>query len=253
MQLELEGKRALVLSSTRGLGLGIARALAAEGAHVLLCGRSEPAGVVHGQSEFIRADLADPDFAAKVTEAANEKLGGVDILVNNTGGPPPGTASALSAAVLGEQFSTMVRSIIETTGKVLPQMRERNWGRVLTIASSGVLQPIPNLAASNALRSALVGWSKTLASEVAGEGVCVNVLVPGRIATERLDELDASAAARQGKSIDEVRTQSRATIPMGRYGDVREFAAVATFLCSGQASYITGTVVRCDGGLIRAV
>lgn len=261
MQLDLKGKRALVLSSSRGLGLGIAEALAEEGAHVLLCGRNAArlaaaAGTIAargGRADYVGADLADPGFAATVAAAAEDRLGGVDILVNNTGGPPPGTAAEMSPEALAAQFSMMVGAVVETTGRVLPQMRARRWGRILTLASSGAVQPIPNLAMSNALRPALIGWSKTLASEVAADGVTVNVLLPGRIATDRIEELDAANAKRQGKPVEEIRARSRAAIPMGRYGEVHEFAAVAAFLCSGAASYVTGTVMRCDGGLIASV
>jgi len=261
MQLDLHGKRALVLSSSRGLGLGIAEALAEEGVHVLLCGRDEArlaaaAGAIvarGGRADYISADLADPGFAATVAAGAEDRLVGVDILVNNTGGPPPGTAAEMSPAMLVPQFSMMVGALVETTGRLLPQMRARKWGRILTLASSGVVQPIPNLAMSNALRPALIGWSKTLASEVAADGVTVNALLPGRIATDRIEELDVANAKRQGKSVDEIRARSRADIPMGRYGEIREFAAVATFLCSGAASYVTGTIIRCDGGLIKSV
>jgi 3-oxoacyl-[acyl-carrier protein] reductase len=132
-------------------------------------------------------------------------------------------------------------------------MRERQWGRILTCTSSGVLQPIPNLGISNTLRASLVTWSKTLAGEVAADGVTVNVLVPGRIHTRRVDQLDQAAAARQSKPVEDVVKQSLATIPMGRYGSPDEFAAVATFLASERASYVTGSVIRTDGGLIKGV
>jgi 3-oxoacyl-[acyl-carrier protein] reductase len=262
MQLDLEGRKALVLSSSRGLGLGVAEALAEEGASVMLCGRNRErlervAAAINarkaGRAEFVCADLGDAGFAAQVQKAATDAFGGIDILVNNTGGPPPGTAADIAPAMLVAQFEAMVSRVIEVTSGVLPAMRAQKWGRVLTIGSSGVVQPIPNLALSNTLRSALVGWSKTLASEVAGDGVCVNMLVPGRIGTDRVDELDEAAAKRQNKSVDDIRTQSKATIPAGRYGDVTEFASVAAFLCSGRASYVTGSVIRCDGGMIRNV
>jgi 3-oxoacyl-[acyl-carrier protein] reductase len=262
MQLELGGRRALVLSSSRGLGLGVAEALAAEGAEVAICGRngdrlSAAAETINargcGRAVAIRADLADVGFSRHVVDQAKDRLGSIDILVNNSGGPPPGAAETFDQSLLQQHFSQMVARLIEVTGLVLPGMRERGWGRILTIASSGVVQPIPNLALSNTLRSALVGWSKTLAGEVAGSGICVNVLLPGRIATDRVDELDVAAAERQGKSLEEVRAQSRAMIPTGRYGEVREFAAVAAFLCSGPASYVTGSTIRCDGGAIRSI
>jgi len=136
---------------------------------------------------------------------------------------------------------------------VLPGMRERGWGRILAIASSGVVQPIPNLVISNALRSSIVGWSKTLASEVAKDGVTVNLVLPGRIQTDRVEELDAANAKAQGTSAEEIAAAARAAIPAGRYGRVEEFADVVCFLASEQASYITGSMMRVDGGAVRSV
>jgi 3-oxoacyl-[acyl-carrier protein] reductase len=261
MDLGLNGKRALVLASSRGLGLGVAQALAAEGCHVMLSGRDgerlatavAEIAKAGGKADYAVSDLSKKDAARALFDAATAKLGGIDILVNNTGGPPAGASTDADAATWAAQFDTMVLRLIELTGLCLPAMTSAGWGRILTLASSGVVQPIPNLALSNTLRSALVGWSKTLSNEVAGKGVTANVLIPGRIATDRVDELDAGAAKRQGKSLDEIRAASRATIPAGRYGRVEEFAAIAAFLVSEPASYITGSVVRCDGGAIRAV
>ena len=262
MDLGLSGKRAVVLASSRGLGRGIAEALAAEGAHVLMLGRSadrlaEATAAITargpGRAEHIVADLADPGFVDQVAGAAAERLGGVDILVNNTGGPPPGAMVDADAEVLRAQFETMVLRVVALTARLLPAMRAQGWGRVLTVASSGTIQPIPNLGLSNASRASLVGWSKSLANEISGDGVTVNMLLPGRIQTERVDELDAANAARTGKPVEEVRAAARAAIPAGRYGTVEEFASVAAFLCSARASYVTGSQVRCDGRAIRCV
>jgi 3-oxoacyl-[acyl-carrier protein] reductase len=262
MDLGLKDKRALVLGSSRGLGLGIAVALAKEGAHVALCGRSQDRlaneverinGAGGGRAHAIVCNLANEDAARLLVKKSQEALGGVDILVNNAGGPPPGPIAEVSPDVLGKHFDVMVRRLIELATELLPPMRERGWGRILTILSSGVVQPIPNLGLSNTLRAALVTWAKTLSAEVAADGVTVNSIVPGRIHTERVDQLDGAAAKRQGKSVEEVATASRATIPVGRYGRVEEFAAVATFLVGVPASYVTGTVVRVDGGLVRSI
>jgi 3-oxoacyl-[acyl-carrier protein] reductase len=262
MDLELQGKRALVLASSGGLGLGIATALVGEGAHVLLSARSgeklaEAAGRLTeagpGRADYVEIDLSDRTAAEVLFTAAQSKLGGVDILVNNTGGPPPGAIEGQPEEVWRSQFDTMVLRLISLTNLCLPGMRERGWGRVLTVASSGVVQPIPNLSISNTIRSALVGWNKSLSSEVASAGITVNILAPGRIATARTAALDEAAAKRQGKSVEEVQAASRGTIPAGRYGTVEEFGAVAAFLVSGPASYVTGSVIRCDGGSIRSV
>lgn len=262
MDFGLKGKRALVMASSRGLGLGCAEMLAAEGVHVLLTGRSadtlaEATSAImargQGKADYVVCDLTQSGAVDTLVEAAHEKLGGVDILVNNTGGPPPGRMVDADVSVLAQQFDTMVLNVISLTARVLPGMQDRKWGRIITLGSSGVVQPIPNLGLSNALRSALVGWSKSLSNDVAADGVTVNMLLPGRIHTERVDELDAAAAERTGKSLDETRTSSKAAIPAGRYGTVAEFASVCAFLASTQASYVTGGLIRCDGGAIKSV
>lgn len=262
MDLGLKDKRALVLASSGGLGLGIATKLCAEGANVMLCGRSQDklenaadalTNTGPGSAHYMVADLSDPDTAQALFAAATETLGGIDVLVNNTGGPPPGGVEGQEAETWRSQFDTMAVRLIDLTNLCLPGMRERGWGRVLTVASSGIVQPIPNLSISNTIRSALVGWNKSLSNEVAGDGITLNILAPGRIHTARTDALDAAAADRQGKSVEEIRKASNATIPAGRYGTVEEFASVAAFLVSEPASYVTGGVVRCDGGSIRSV
>ena len=261
MDLGISGKRALVMSSSRGLGLGIAEALADEGVHVLLTGRSEDrlraaaeAIVARGgKADWVGADLARADSVEVLAEAAESKLGGVDILICNTGGPPPGRMVEADLSVLAKNFDTMVLRVMQLAARIVPGMRAAGWGRILTVGSSGVVQPIPTLALSNTLRSALVGWSKSLATDLASEGITVNMLIPGRIHTDRVDELDAANAKKAGRTVDEIATASRATIPAARYGRVEEFAKVAAFLCSAPASYVTGSLVRCDGGLIRSV
>jgi len=262
MDLGLSGKKALVLASSKGLGLGIATRLCEEGADVLICGRSRDrlaAAAAEldargpGHADYAVTDLSDRSSAEALYSTASDKLGAIDILVNNTGGPPPGGVEGQGLDTWASQFDTMVLRVIDITGRCLPGMRERGWGRILTVASSGVIQPIPNLALSNTLRSALVGWSKSLSTEVAAAGITVNILAPGRIHTERTDELDNAVARRSGRSLEEVMAAARATIPAGRYGRVDEFAAVAAFLVSEPASYVTGGIIRCDGGLIRSV
>lgn len=262
MDFGISGKRALVLASSRGLGLGIAKALAAEGAHVLLCGRSgdrlaENCKAINaegkGKADWVWADLAEDDAVASLQKAVQEKLGGLDILVNNTGGPTPGTSEEMTVEKLDSFFQTMVLRVIALTNAFLPAMKDQGFGRILTVASSGVVEPIPNLALSNTLRGALVGWNKTLATEVAAFGITANMILPGRIHTDRIDELDGANAKRQGKALDEVRAASIKTIPAGRLGTVEEFGAVGAFLCSGPAAYVTGSMIRVDGGAAKSL
>lgn len=260
MDLGLKNKRALVLGASRGLGAAIAQGLAKEGATVVAAARSKdkieawakelPASA--GAVQAYELDLSDH---AAIDDLADKLLteGGVDILVNNTGGPPPATAVDAKRGDWIANFETMAANIFHLTGRLLPAMRERKWGRILTVTSSGVEQPIPILALSNGIRSAIVGWSKTLATEVARDGVTVNILMPGRIHTQRVVELDTAAANRSGKPLEEVSAAAAESIPMGRYGDPEEFANMAVFLASERASYVTGTKVRIDGGATRSV
>lgn len=262
MDLGLNGKRALVLASSRGLGLGVAQAIAAEGANVLITGRDgarleAAAAAINalgaGKAHYMLSDLSDPATPGLLQAMVEEKFGGLDVLVNNTGGPPPGPMCEANLDVVQRQFETMVLRVMDVTARFVPGMRTQGWGRVLTIASSGVIQPIPNLGLSNALRSALVGWSKSMANELGGDGLTFNMLLPGRIETDRLKELDAANAKRSGRSVEDVANMARAQIPAGRYGAVEEFAAIAAFLVSARASYLNGGMIRCDGGAIKSV
>jgi len=261
MDLGLVGKRALVLGASRGLGAVIARTLAAEGATVIAAARSTDvtgswiAGLPieqRGRVSAARLDLAD---LASIEALADRLVaeGGVDILIGNSGGPPPGEARDAKRDDWLKHFEGMAANLFHLAQRLLPGMAERGWGRIVTIASSGVEQPIPRLALSNGIRAAVIGWSKTLASEVAASGVTVNVVLPGRIHTERVDQLDDAAAARSGATRDSVAQASMATIPAGRYGKPQEFADVVTFLASERASYVTGAKIRIDGGLIRGI
>lgn len=262
MDLGIAKKRALVLASSRGLGRGIAVALAREGAHVLLCGRnalelSANCDAINaegnGRADFVTADLFDADVVDRLVAAVAEKLGGIDILVNNSGGPTPGSSEDMTPETLQTYFNAMVLRLITLTNRLLPQMKAQRWGRILTVASSGIVEPIHGLALSNTLRPALAGWSKTLSNEVAQYGITSNMLLPGSISTDRLKSLDAAAAERSGRSVEQVQAASEAAIPARRYGTVEEFAAAAAFLCSQPASYVTGSLIRCDGGAARSV
>jgi len=255
MDLGLKGRRAFVTGASRGIGRAIAYALAAEGAEVTAVARSgEPLRSLRdsaidlpGNITARQCDLAD----AVAISTLSDVLGHTDVLVLNTGGPPPGAAADISDDLWLQQFEAMFLSVIRVTRLALAGMRERRFGRIILVVSSGVLQPIPHLAISNALRVALVGWAKTLADEVAAAGITVNCIAPGRIATDRVAQIDRSRALRDGLSLEEAERQSRDTIPAGRYGDPAEFAAVAAFLASNSASYMTGSVLRVDGGMVR--
>ena len=260
MDLGLTGKRALVLSSSRGLGRAVAESLAAEGADVVLTARSGDQlkavadGINargRGRAHAVAGDLGKDVHA--IHKAAMDALGGIDILVANTGGPPASTALAVKPEQWTPQFEAIVVPIFTLAGLVLPGMRERGFGRILTIASTSVQQPLPNLVLSNALRSSIVGWAKTLSAEVAKDGITVNLVLPGRIQTDRTGQLDTANAKAQGKTVAQITETMLASIPAGRYGRVDEFADVVCFLASERASYITGSMIRVDGGAVRHV
>ena len=261
MDFGIQGRVALVSGAGGGLGRAMAIALAGEGVQVAVCGRTlsalqETVSLIEKQGGTAQAwvlDLTAPESFDDVLMQIRRTFGPVGILINNSGGPPPTKAAGVAPDAWQSQFSTMVSSLIQLTDKVLPDMHNAGWGRIITSTSSGVIAPIANLGMSNTLRMALAGWSKTLASEVAGDGITVNVMVPGRISTQRLGQLDAARAGREGTSVEEVAAKSAASIPAKRYGKPEEYGAVAAFLASQQASYITGSVIRVDGGMIPSI
>ena len=258
MDLHIAGKTALVCASTAGLGLASARALAEEGCRVVVVGRSAEkaeriAAELGGGAFGLAADLSAPSAAGALADAVSQRAGGVDILVLNGPGPAPGQAADLDPEALHAAVALVADNQVGLVRHALPGMRERGWGRIISIGSSGVQAPIAHLAPSNFARAALAGYLKTLAAEVAADGVTVNSVLPGRIATDRLASLDATNAERSGRTVEEVAAEARRAIPAGRYGRPEEFGAIVAFLAGAQASFITGSAVRCDGGMIAGL
>ncbi len=261
MDLGIKGKTALVTGASQGIGLAIARALAAEGARVLLSARNEEKLTLAvqaikaggGEASYLAADLNQPQTATRLKALAEQEFGPIEILVGNTGGPPPGEAASLDEESWRQAAELLFYPQLRLTRAVLPGMRERGWGRILYVTSISVKEPIENLALSNALRAALSGYAKTLAREVAADGVTVNTLGPGYTATERVNDLFAKNAQRLGTSPKELLAEQLAQIPAGRLADPSETAAVAAFLVSRQAAYLTGQAIMVDGGYTRGL
>lgn len=262
MDLGLSGRVALVTAASKGLGRAVALALAQEGADVAICSRDE--GQIREAAEEIReatgvrvlarvADVSRKEDIDALIAAVRTEYGRIDILVSNSGGPPPGRFLELDDEAWRKAVDLLLMSAVRLARGVLPGMQERGWGRILFITSGSVKQPIQNLILSNSIRAAVTGMAKTLAGEVGRHGITVNCLAPGRIDTERVRSLDENTAARTGRTPAEVRAALEAAIPLGRYGHVNEFGRVAAFLCSEAASYITGSTVVVDGGNINTL
>jgi 3-oxoacyl-[acyl-carrier protein] reductase len=262
MDLGIGGKWALVCGASKGLGFGCAQALAREGVHVVIVARGaqaleeaadrlrqETAAGPQTRIEAIPADITTPEGRAKVFEFRRD----FDILVTNAGGPPAGRFDQLTQEQWEQAARLTLYSAVHLAREVLPGMKARRWGRILNITSIAVKQPVDNLMLSNSLRAGLTGFARTLANEVAADGVTVNNILPGYTRTERLEELAGMMADKLGISAGEFRRKWEAEIPMGRLGDPREFAAVAAFLVSERASYITGTSIQVDGGWIKSL
>jgi len=250
MDLDISGRTALVMGASRGLGRAVAAALAREGARVAMASRSrealeQAAAEIEGETVVMEADAADLDRLADLASEVEQALGPIEILVTNTGGPPFGGALDNDLNEWEQAYKSLVlapRVLIEA---VLPGMRERGWGRIVNVGSSSVREPIPGLALSNAHRMAAVGFFKTMASEVAADGITVNTVATGRFATERL--------ASNWASWEEMERGAREGVPAGRLGRPDEYGDLVAFLCSERAAYLTGAVIPLDGGLLRSV
>lgn len=257
MDLKIAGRTAVVCASTSGLGEGVARALGAEGANVVVTGRREElAKLVAAQLPSaigVGVDMMSESGPEQIVQAATDAFGPVDILVLNGPGPKPATALDLSSEDIGTAVASLVRPQQRLVSLVLDGMRDRGWGRILAVSSTNVVEPLPALALSNIGRPALAGYLKTLANQVAADGVTVNLLLAGGFRTARRDAVEAAKAERTGRTAAEIQAEEAAQVPMGRFGAVHEFAAVGAFLCSDLASYMTGTAVRCDGGLVHSL
>jgi 3-oxoacyl-[acyl-carrier protein] reductase len=248
MDLGLEGKVALVTGASQGIGLGIARELAGEGARVAVSSRTpekvEAAAAEIGARPYVH-DTLDLDAAPELLESIERDLGPIDILVANTGGPPGGDPLEFTREQWEAAHRELVVAPIEMIKRLVPGMRERRFGRILSVSSSAAREPIPTLLLSSAHRPGLLAAFKTLAQKLAGDGITLNTILPGRIATERIAHLHGS--------IDEAQRVAREEIPAGRLGTAEEVAAAAAFLCSERAGYITGVALPVDGGLARGL
>lgn len=260
MHIELKGKHALVGGSSKGIGAAIARQLAHSGARVTLAARSterlselagrlrEETGQVH---DYLQVDYSDTKAYFDQVRDYLEK-DPVDILVNNTQGPPAGTSLEMGPSDYQDAFDLLFQSTVHTTRCALPHMQKQQWGRIINVASVSVREPLGYLALSNSMRSALVSWAKTLASDVGPDQVTVNSVLTGYFDTERLASLNSAKARQMGIPKTEVVEALKERVPLNRLGDPAEYGYLATFLASDQAAYITGAVIPLDGGLLRS-
>jgi 3-oxoacyl-[acyl-carrier protein] reductase len=249
MDLGIEGRVALVMGASRGLGRAIAEALSREGVRVALASRSiegleRVAGGMDAETATFAVDTADPDAVTELPGLVAEALGPIEILVLNTGGPPPGGALDASTEGWKAAYQSLVLTPLLLARACVPGMRERGWGRIANVSSTSVREPIPGLTLSNSNRMAAVGLLNTLAREVAADGITVNTIATGRFATERLGQLYGS--------LEVAEEQAKADVPAGRLGTPEEYGDLVAFVCSERAAYLTGTVIPLDGGLTRS-
>lgn len=257
MDLNMRGRTAVVCASTSGLGEAVARALGAEGANVVVTGRREErARAIAAELPSaigVGVDLFSENGPEKIVAAATNAFGPIDIMVLNGPGPAPATALEVTGDDILASVDSLLRPQQKLVSLVVDGMRERGWGRILSVASTTVVEPLPTLALSNIGRGALAGYFKTLATQVAADGVTVNLLLAGGFRTSRRNAVEAVKAQRTGRSAEDIRAEEAAEVPIGRFGDPTEFGAVGAFLCSDLASYVTGTAMRCDGGLLHSL
>ena len=262
MDLGLAGKVAFVAAASKGLGRAIAEELAAEGAELVINARGADAlgeaataiGRAHGRDVLaLPGDVSNAEVVDEMARAALARFGRVDILVTNAGGPPSGKFDSLTPEMWQSAVDLTLMSVVNLTRALLPGMKERGWGRVINVTSIAVKQPVDGLMLSNSLRSAVTGFARTLANEVAALGVTVNNILPGYTRTDRVEQLSDAAAKREGITREAALARWESEIPAGRLGEPREFAALAAFLASERASYITGQSIAVDGGWIRTL
>lgn len=258
MDLGLKGKVAMVAGASRGLGFAVARSLAREGSRVSIASRDEAAirsaaGRIGGDVLAVAVDVTSAAAIERWAEDTQRKFGGVDLLFTNSGGPPAGSALSFDDAAWQGAIDLLLFSTLRMVRAVVPSMQTRGGGAILMSTSSSVKEPIPTIGLSTVVRASVSALAKTLAIELAPSRIRVNQIIPGRIATDRLRELDEITAKKQGISAEQARDKAIAAIPLGRYGDPDEFGRVAAFLLSDAAAYMTGASVQVDGGLVRSV
>jgi 3-oxoacyl-[acyl-carrier protein] reductase len=256
MDLGLVGARALLGGASSGLGAAIARALIDEGARVALVARSadrlaSQVGDLGEAATAVPADLASPDGPASAVSTAVERFGGLDLLLVNSGGPPLGAFEDLDEATWDKAIDGTLRSTLRLIRAALPHLRESDRPAILVILSSSAREPIPGLTTSNVLRPGLAGLVKSLSAEIAP--IRINAVSPGRVSTDRITQMDAGAAEREGTSVQAIQQRNLARIPLGRYGEPAEVGRVSAFLLSTAASYVTGAIVPVDGGMVKAL
>lgn len=261
MDLGLGGKNALICGASQGMGRAIAIALAAEGANVFLCARTEKTlaeaadtvkGTAKGKVEYLATDLSDEQARHKLAETVKAKFGDVHVLIHNTGGPQPTLAEETSIEDWQKGFESLFKSVVHMNHAFVPAMKQNKWGRIINITSLSVVEPIANLAVSNAIRSAATAMLKTLSDELAPFNITVNCVAPGSISTGRIEELIDTRAKKKNVASEEYLAEYIKAIPAGRMGTAEEFASVVCFLASQQASYVTGSTICVDGGRRRS-